>query len=418
MHDILLGIILAQLTGLIAQWINYLIKITLEFCNYIIGYHSFESDNYEFINGINIFLRQNPQSIVCISGGSTSVNNENEQIFFYYGSSMQITINYNHKKIKIIPLKSSWNVNIQVSGRFNFDFFCQFQKYIVELKTKDRYLTQMKGAVMFSQFVIKDSSLFFYLEPAAQSMIDYLKIFLSSKNDYEKRGLCWKTNLFMYGKPGTGKSTFIRYLSHHFGLDMFLLHYDQLSDNISRFGLINKPQLWIFEDFNNDNLIRTLKNDNSLITSIHDQNKAQNSNSPINDENDHLKNNARTNLIQNLSIQDGLLSRTNVIMIFISNEPLSFFPPVITRPGRIDKVFEFKGMDMMKKDIFNSHTQKIFPELSKAELKQIFNLFVNHKDFLQYNHLIPFINFHLQHQHQLKCKQIISCFEEFFNLKK
>jgi len=62
-------------------------------------------------------------------------------------------------------------------------------------------------------------------------LVKDLETFLSSKEKYEKRGLCFKRSYLLHGEPGTGKTSIIKALALKYNLDIFMVDLSMVKNN-------------------------------------------------------------------------------------------------------------------------------------------------------------------------------------------
>jgi hypothetical protein len=66
-----------------------------------------------------------------------------------------------------------------------------------------------------------------------ESLLGVVGDFLNSKADYERCSVPYKLNLFLHGVPGTGKTSVIRMLASHFGLNVAIIPFSpRLTDDM------------------------------------------------------------------------------------------------------------------------------------------------------------------------------------------
>jgi len=149
------------------------------------------------------------------------------------------------------------------------------------------------------------------------NLLDDLKIFFESKEDYIKKGRTWKRGYFLLGKPGTGKSAIVRAIAENYNMKIFTMSLDDFSSDmefkkiigeISNYITPGEPHIVLFDDVNLNNIGQN-KLGKQMI----------------------------------LNILDGVKQISGRITFMISNEDFDF--PALFRPGRIDRVINFGFCD-------------------------------------------------------------------------
>lgn len=194
---------------------------------------------------------------------------------------------------------------------------------------------------------------------------DYVKLYeeIEFWYDHEKwfkrKGIPWKFGATIYGKPGTGKSSFVRWLGQKFGIPVcifdlasmdnktFLKYWDRLADYA--------PCIALIEDIDNvfDKRTNVVKGN----------------------FNDKLTFDCFLNSLDGVKVNNGVLT-------FVTTNDLSKIDPALsqqdthgkpTRPGRIDTIVEF---GLPGKDVFLNFAKKILddhPELWEQLATEGFN---------------------------------------------
>lgn len=68
---------------------------------------------------------------------------------------------------------------------------------------------------------------------------DDMASFLTAETEYVRRGLPWHRGYLLHGPPGTGKTSIVRALAAHFGLDLWYAPLGDLTKDTSLLSLIN-----------------------------------------------------------------------------------------------------------------------------------------------------------------------------------
>jgi len=171
-------------------------------------------------------------------------------------------------------------------------------------------------------------------------MNDKFRKFCEERNIPLKRGLCFA------GKPGVGKSAFLRFLKNEcLKKDIDFIQFDGPKDFMERkneFFNDDAKKVFVFEDF--DSLIQERSNG------------------------DGQKADANNVLSSVLQVLDGVNAITNVVTIFTTNY-VENLDSALTRPGRIDKIIKFElPSDENKKEFFKVY----LPDLDEEKRTYLF----------------------------------------------
>jgi chaperone BCS1 len=154
----------------------------------------------------------------------------------------------------------------------------------------------------------------------ALSVIDDLKEFLKNEEFYGSIGITWKRGYIFYGPPGNGKTTFIRVLATEFNKRVYSIDMNTIVDTAhfnSLLTAVSSDSIVIFEDFD----------------CIYDRSSKR--------DEEHNKKFDIT-LTHLLQCFDGMNTREPMIFIMTTNN-LDKFDPALIRPGRVDKLVNFKN---------------------------------------------------------------------------
>ena len=176
-----------------------------------------------------------------------------------------------------------------------------------------------------------------YLKNRDEIMED-IDTFLNSEEEYVKYGMPYKRNYLFYGKPGTGKTSFITSIASKYDLDIYLLTFDADLDDRSFKNLVSfipNNGILVIEDIHNVHFSETGKNMKAIgLSSV-------------------------------LNTLDGL-ARKNRLLSFMTTNFYDKLEQVLTRPGRIDKIVEFT---LVNEDIFDEMLSAFFPSFKEEKNK-------------------------------------------------
>ena len=210
----------------------------------------------------------------------------------------------------------------------------------------------------------------------------YKTIFSSRKaaEAFTEMGIKNPVTLLLYGKPGTGKTEFVRYAAHELGLPIFVLNFSQMID--SHLGETSKNINLIFNYIKNNECILFLDELDCIAGNIQTATGAEKELSRISitlmQEIDRLPNNviviAATNMPEN--IDSALLKRFSIVKIVsepTEDDNLRFIDFYFDKTGAIKYVDKQENIDTLKKNptIKNCKSQR--------ELIQILNQYISQK---------------------------------------
>ena len=156
--------------------------------------------------------------------------------------------------------------------------------------------------------------------PDKDLVFEDVKKFLENGQWYTKRGIPYKRGYLFYGTPGTGKTTLVRALAGHYGLNIYTLPLTAKTFDDGLLGLyyheIPKNSIILMEDidavFNHREKVKGIENGltfSGLLNAV-----------------------------------DGILTGNGHILVITTNN-IGQLDPALIRPGRIDVKLEFRKID-------------------------------------------------------------------------
>jgi hypothetical protein len=250
-----------------------------------------------------------------------------------------ISITLSSKK----SLKDIEDLLIQVRGQYNdriadtflgkqFYFCPQIHENEIEWHTYEFHSTKTMNHVFFKEKV---------------QVLSQIQQFLHSPEMYQRRGVPWTLGILLYGKPGTGKTSFVKALSkmtmrHLIEVPLSRIQtYEHLKEvfyntTIKNYRLPYDKRIYLIEDIDclNGNLVQ--KRSESLeeegISSTGSKLKCS-----------FLSNNDKVTLSHLLNVIDGPLEIPGRILILTTNHP-DKIDPALLREGRIDIKIEMEAL--------------------------------------------------------------------------
>ncbi|KAJ6105257.1 hypothetical protein N7523_010067 [Penicillium sp. IBT 18751x] len=142
---------------------------------------------------------------------------------------------------------------------------------------------------------------------------------------YQKRGISHRRGFLFYGEPGTGKTTCCKWIATLLGLPLYVINPATVDD----YGL--------------QELFRTLPAHCLVVLEDIDCAGIDQRGNTTNEKNDESRQKGVT-LATVLNVLDGIGAHAGHLMIATTNAKTAL-DPALTRPGRIDKQYEFRKPD-------------------------------------------------------------------------
>lgn len=161
------------------------------------------------------------------------------------------------------------------------------------------------------------------LRPELLEIINEVKFFLDSKEWFEEKGIPWRRGWLLHGKPGTGKTSFVRGVAAKFNLPVHVFDLSSMSNHVFRCNweqaTCDAPCIVLIEDidtvFNGrQNLNQATMLDNTLTYDC------------------------LLNCIGGITIADG-------VIVFVSSNKPETIDGALLRGGRLDRSIEVLGLD-------------------------------------------------------------------------
>ena len=199
----------------------------------------------------------------------------------------------------------------------------------------------------------------------------YLDSFLESREDYEKRGIPYRTGILLHGVPGTGKSTINQFIANYLKRDLNLLNL--------------KSESSMSEMFANDDLLIVIEDIDCAGISVRERDTEDNSSGLVKESS------VGPTLSDILNAIDGVTTGQNLIFIFTTNHK-DKLDAALLRPGRVDLDIELGYMNqneftMACQNLFEKDpTKEVKQGVTPAKLQQVY--LNNKKDFDSFEELL------------------------------
>ena len=108
-----------------------------------------------------------------------------------------------------------------------------------------------------------------------KEVIKDFKSFLNNKNWYKKYGIPYKRNYYLYGMPGTGKTSIVKVLAKEFNYRLYTVDYDQFEHKEVISKLPNEDAIILIDEFSYNEYNQSIKKYRNLIMyldGIHENN--------------------------------------------------------------------------------------------------------------------------------------------------
>jgi SpoVK/Ycf46/Vps4 family AAA+-type ATPase len=203
-----------------------------------------------------------------------------------------------------------------------------------------------------------------------EQILHKINNFMNHPEIYQKQGTPWTLGMLLYGKPGTGKTSFIKALASQTKRHLIeiplneIQTYEQLKklffkENIKNMHVPFEKRIYLIEDIDclNENLIckRTENKDSKIVSSS----KISYSES----RNNLFTSKDKITLSHLLNVIDGAIEVPGRILIMTSNHPEKI-DPALLREGRIDIKIEMKPI---QGEILKYMIQKWYPNVNMED---------------------------------------------------
>ncbi|KAK2778385.1 mitochondrial chaperone bcs1 [Colletotrichum kahawae] len=169
-------------------------------------------------------------------------------------------------------------------------------------------------------------------EEFKQTLLDDIRAFLDPKSRawYASRGLPYRRGYLLYGRPGTGKSSFSMSVAGCFGLDIYVVSLADINDMRLSALFADLPQrcVVLLEDVDAVGTTRARDADNDESDLGSDASRGS------------TKSHGSLSLSGLLNVLDGVASQDGRVLIMTTNH-IEHLDGALIRPGRVDKKIEF-----------------------------------------------------------------------------
>jgi mitochondrial chaperone BCS1 len=203
-------------------------------------------------------------------------------------------------------------------------------------------------------------------------LVGNIQHWMDSREWYEERGLAYKKTFILKGMPGTGKTSLIKALASHFGMNVCMINLAMMTDNSFERALSTAPKnsFIVIEDFDSSSATKARK---SLVTKKVAQPTDKPSDKvelPVSASGELVTKEAAAKdpledllhggltLSGILNALDGLLSLDGKI-VFMTTNVYETLDPALIRKGRVDHTYE---LGMLTDPEVRDYVELMFPE--------------------------------------------------------
>jgi chaperone BCS1 len=176
-------------------------------------------------------------------------------------------------------------------------------------------------------------------------IVNCIDNFITNKSRYIQFGRTYKTSFLLTGVPGSGKSSIAKAVALKYNRRIYVLNFTKTLTDESLIGL--------FSEINNDSILLLEDIDAYFI-----DRKAQDVN---------------VSFSVLINCLDGVLSKGDGLIIFITANNPDQLDPALLRPGRVDKIIKFDYPK--KKDIEIAYYALTEQDINDEQTKNNFNKF-------------------------------------------
>lgn len=183
-----------------------------------------------------------------------------------------------------------------------------------------------------------------------ESLLQNLTQWKESREWYESRGLPYKITCLLRGEPGTGKTSLIKALASHFGMNVCVINLHKMTDETFPEALTEAEpnSIIVIEDFDSTHATRART---TLVKKDEPSDKAKN----LLDEVGSMAFGLTLSGI--LNSLDGIVSLHNKV-VFLTTNAYDGIDPAVLRKGRIDHIYEIGKLQNAE---IREYIQLMFP---------------------------------------------------------
>jgi len=162
----------------------------------------------------------------------------------------------------------------------------------------------------------------------AQRVIDDLQKFYASEQDYVRKSVPYQRGYLLYGPPGNGKTSFVRAISGHFNLGIYLI-------DLKDIRLSDMDFQWLISSLPKKSLL-LLEDIDQVAVRVSVKSKEDKQKDSVSGEPTKAEEPTGITMSGLLNALDGIISNDSGRVVFMTTNYPELLPSSLTRHGRID----------------------------------------------------------------------------------
>lgn len=326
-----------------------------------------------------------------LSEGLISVDSENDSIVLQPASHKWIELKngiklkidrYEDKTDKYVINSTKFILKAEVNTSSTDCYIDSFIKTCYDEYMANRFVTTgsyryilmphfRPNCIMFDKYKLENNKTFdLIFHPEIDEIVKLVDDFTNKRGRFGIKGFPYKLGFLLHGKPGTGKTSFIKALRAHTNRHIINVSLSKIRTNQQLIDLMFNTRLPLRDDSANDmyitydNVIYVLEDIDVLSNIVKDRSLQKKDDKYIDDSDneddinnisdEELRHDIRStkraivtdklNLAGLLNVLDGVIETPGRIVVMTTNHPEQLDPALI-RPGRINKSIHMGNID-------------------------------------------------------------------------
>lgn len=195
-------------------------------------------------------------------------------------------------------------------------------------------------------------------------VLDNIRHFKNNKEWFSRASLPYKLTYILYGKPGSGKTSFIKAIASEFEMNLCVLNINAMTDSSLQKAISELPDnsILAIEDFDSSSATKDrgiVADKRVLPNKVNENGEAPNKSESSDDTFSMLT------LSGILNALDGIIPLENSI-IFLTTNSIETVDPALYRKGRVDYLME---MNEITSDDILEFSKEMFPDYDFSKYK-------------------------------------------------